>query len=343
MRRSMCQRLRPSAACGVVSCAGTCSRDAAPKALVAPRATAAHVALGIAAAARASAWLCCPPHGRVASATVAMTAAAPRGHVQPRRRASGRTRRPRGRCRRGFPSGVLRQSTKVCAETVAARAAAEEILHRFSLEAAELGHPATSAAEGGSRQNLEEASHREHDGGEEADDEEEEKEEDDEEDQCSAGSSEGSRSSADAFVRGAPQRAPPPPPPPMPGADAAQDRLKSQWRDSLNERDAQQREVRQQWAKEERAPRPPRARGAGAGHSAPLRAAALPMTRMEALVALGLPPRSDVVPVAELRAAYRAAARQAHPDRPQNLHRQADATHDFQRVHAAFELLASRA
>mmetsp|Transcript_7449 Transcript_7449/g.27324 ORF Transcript_7449/g.27324 Transcript_7449/m.27324 type:complete len:214 (-) Transcript_7449:442-1083(-) len=101
MRRSMCQRLRPSAACGVVSCAGTCSRDAAPKALVAPRATAAHVALGIAAAARASAWLCCPPHGRVASATVAMTAAAPRGHVQPRRRASGRTRRPRGRCRRG--------------------------------------------------------------------------------------------------------------------------------------------------------------------------------------------------------------------------------------------------
>jgi len=60
--------------------------------------------------------------------------------------------------------------------------------------------------------------------------------------------------------------------------------------------------------------------------------------RGEALRTLGLPPRSEPS-VAEIKAAYRKAALKAHPDRPHNHARKEQATEEFQRVKAAFDLL----
>jgi len=59
----------------------------------------------------------------------------------------------------------------------------------------------------------------------------------------------------------------------------------------------------------------------------------------DALRTLGLP-TGRVPPLAELKTAYRKAAMKSHPDRPQNRGRQAEATAEFQRVKAAFDLLA---
>jgi len=61
-----------------------------------------------------------------------------------------------------------------------------------------------------------------------------------------------------------------------------------------------------------------------------------------ALATLGLT-GDRVPPMAELKAAYRAAAMRSHPDRPQNRNRQREATAEFQRVKQAFDLLAQNA
>jgi len=73
-------------------------------------------------------------------------------------------------------------------------------------------------------------------------------------------------------------------------------------------------------------------------------AAATPMlaTTHAALAALQLPTTSTPL-LAELKAAYRRAALRCHPDRPQNRGRQDAATAEFQRVNAAFDLLAPNA
>jgi len=60
----------------------------------------------------------------------------------------------------------------------------------------------------------------------------------------------------------------------------------------------------------------------------------------QALAVLKLPP-GPVPPMNELTAAYRKAALLCHPDRPQNRDRQDEATAEFQKVKAAFDLLAS--
>mmetsp|Transcript_22259 Transcript_22259/g.50846 ORF Transcript_22259/g.50846 Transcript_22259/m.50846 type:complete len:633 (+) Transcript_22259:52-1950(+) len=61
-------------------------------------------------------------------------------------------------------------------------------------------------------------------------------------------------------------------------------------------------------------------------------------SRGDALRTLGLPPRGDPS-VAEIKSAYRKAALKAHPDRPHNHARKEQATEEFQRVKAAFDLL----
>lgn len=62
----------------------------------------------------------------------------------------------------------------------------------------------------------------------------------------------------------------------------------------------------------------------------------------QALLALGLR-QGQVPPLPQLKAAYRAAALRCHPDRPQNHGRRAEATVEFQRIKAAFDLLAPAA
>jgi len=74
----------------------------------------------------------------------------------------------------------------------------------------------------------------------------------------------------------------------------------------------------------------------------PAASASMPITTHAALTALQLPTTS-VPPLAELKAAYRKAALRCHPDRPQNRGRQDAATAEFQRVKAAFDLLAPNA
>jgi len=74
----------------------------------------------------------------------------------------------------------------------------------------------------------------------------------------------------------------------------------------------------------------------------PAAAAPMPVTTHAALAALQLP-TSSMPPLAELKAAYRKAALRCHPDRPQNRGRQDAATAEFQRVKAAFDLLAPNA
>lgn len=64
------------------------------------------------------------------------------------------------------------------------------------------------------------------------------------------------------------------------------------------------------------------------------------INRGEALAALGLPPLGGVPALPALKAAYKTAAMRSHPDRPQNRGRQREATAEFQRVKAAFDLLA---
>jgi hypothetical protein len=62
----------------------------------------------------------------------------------------------------------------------------------------------------------------------------------------------------------------------------------------------------------------------------------------EALRALGFP-SGRVPPLPEVKAAYKKAAMRAHPDRPHNRGRQEEATVEFQKVKAAFDLLADAA
>jgi len=47
-----------------------------------------------------------------------------------------------------------------------------------------------------------------------------------------------------------------------------------------------------------------------------------------------------MVPLAKLKAAYRKAAMDSHPDRPNNKDRQREATAEFQRVKDAYDYLA---
>jgi len=74
----------------------------------------------------------------------------------------------------------------------------------------------------------------------------------------------------------------------------------------------------------------------------PAAAAPMPVTTNAALAALQLPTGS-MPPLAELKKAYRKAALRCHPDRPHNRGRQDSATAEFQRVKAAFDLLAPNA
>merc|ERR1712039_792791 len=75
-------------------------------------------------------------------------------------------------------------------------------------------------------------------------------------------------------------------------------------------------------------------------YSAPPPTAHTGEDRRQALLTLGLPP-TVVPPLAELKKTYRTAAMRSHPDRPQNRNRQQEATAEFQRLKAAFDLLAS--
>merc|ERR1712039_891629 len=75
-------------------------------------------------------------------------------------------------------------------------------------------------------------------------------------------------------------------------------------------------------------------------YSAPPPTAHTGEDRRQALILLGLPP-TVAPPLTELKAAYRTAAMRSHPDRPQNRNRQQEATAEFQRLKAAFDLLAS--
>lgn len=64
------------------------------------------------------------------------------------------------------------------------------------------------------------------------------------------------------------------------------------------------------------------------------------MGRDKALQHLGLPP-GKVPSLAVLKASYKKAAMHAHPDRPQNRDRQAEATADFQQLRTAFDELSA--
>lgn len=135
---------------------------------------------------------------------------------------------------------------------------------------------------------------------------------------------------------------PTPPVPHGPRVEEVRDEFRSRWQDEVESANAAARESRARWAQEPRRPR--QTRGSGArGVRAP-GPRALGSTE-DALRLLRLPPPQGgrLPTMRELRAAYRAATLEAHPDRPQNRSRQAVATDDFQRVRAAFELLAPMA
>jgi len=107
-------------------------------------------------------------------------------------------------------------------------------------------------------------------------------------------------------------------------------------------RQQQQQQRQQQYHQPRGEQQRPRQPPPSARSERPAAAVPMPITSHAALAALQLP-TSSVPPLADLKAAYRKAALRCHPDRPQNRDRQDAATAEFQRVKAAFDLLAPNA
>eukprot|EP00747_Dinoflagellata_sp_TGD_P206903 gnl/TRDRNA2_/TRDRNA2_80534_c0_seq1.p1 gnl/TRDRNA2_/TRDRNA2_80534_c0~~gnl/TRDRNA2_/TRDRNA2_80534_c0_seq1.p1 ORF type:complete len:685 (-),score=144.03 gnl/TRDRNA2_/TRDRNA2_80534_c0_seq1:33-2087(-) len=113
-----------------------------------------------------------------------------------------------------------------------------------------------------------------------------------------------------------------------------QENWENRWR---RERDKEREEARQRQTAGSAQPQPP-----PPPRPPPTSSSVTSCGQVQALKTLGLP-AGQVPSLAELKAAYRTAAMQSHPDRQQNHDRREQATEDFQRVKAAFDLLVPAA